>query len=508
MTVCVFVIFFLSLLATLTLVYFQHELKRSISAQQNTLLTVVAQGIDQKLMEAQKTIVAASSRISPRAVADAAEAQHMVEHLRSAEIFFDDGLFLLSKEGRIIAESSNDPARRGRDLSYREYFKRTVATGKPVISAPFLSAMIPGVPVVAFTAPVRDKKGTLIAVLVGGVNLLQDNFLGELSHTRIGSSGYLYLFAPDRAMIMHPDRSRIMAQDVPPGANRLFDKALAGYDGSEENVNSRGLYALTSIRHLKATDWIVAANYPLVEAYEPIYRAQKYSIAAILVSALTSILIIRRIMSSYTDALVRFARHMKNISSKTGGERLFRIESRDEIGFLAKTFNAMIQDHDAESDELRHISNHDALSGLYNRTYFDEEMKRLSSGRITPVSVVMADIDDLKLCNDRYGHSVGDALIKATSQILLESFRTEDAVARIGGDEFAVLLPGVDAEQAQIAMKRVRSLAEKYESLVEGIPMSISLGYATVDNTADLPAAIKRADQQMYLDKISRKAQL
>jgi diguanylate cyclase (GGDEF)-like protein len=167
----------------------------------------------------------------------------------------------------------------------------------------------------------------------------------------------------------------------------------------------------------------------------------------------------------------------------------------------------MIQDQDVKSEELEFVGSHDALSGLYNRAYFDEEVKRLSAGRVTPISVVMADIDDLKVCNDKYGHSVGDALIKATSQVLLESFRTEDAVARIGGDEFAVLLPGVGARNAKIAMKRVRGMAEKYESLVGGIPMSISLGYATVENPADLSAAIKHADQQMYLDKLSRKAE-
>lgn len=507
-TVCAFVILVLSLLATLALGYFQHELKRSISTQQNTLLTVISQEIDQKLLDAQRAIVTASLRITPQAVADPAEAQRLLGDLRSTEIYFDDGLFLLSKEGRIIAESSNDPVRRGRDLSFRDYFKRTVATGKPVISAPFLSALVPGVPLVVFTSPVLDRDGTLIAVLIGGVNLLQDNFLGELSHTRIAKNGYIYLFSGDRTMIMHPDRSRIMAKDVPPGVNKLLDRALTGYDGSEENVNSRGLYALTSVKHLKATDWILGANYPLAEAYEPIYRARKYCIAAILISAILTILVIRIIMNSYTDALVRFALHVKNISSKQGAERLFRIDSADEIGFLANTFNSMIKDHDASNEELRHISSHDALSGLYNRAYFDEELKRLSSGRISPVSVVMADIDDLKVCNDRYGHSAGDDLIKATARILLKCFRTEDAVARIGGDEFAVLLPGVDDEHAQIVMKRIRTLAVKYDSPEEAVQMSISLGCATVTDPSDLPEAIKHADQQMYLDKISRKVQI
>lgn len=339
------------------------------------------------------------------------------------------------------------------------------------------------------------------------MNLLQDNFLGKLSDTRIARSGYIYLFASDRTMIIHPDRSRIMARDVPPGANKLYDRAMAGFNGSAENVNSRGLRALTSFQHLKTTDWIVGANYPLSEAYEPIRRAVKYCIGAILVSAILTFLVIRRIMGRYTDALVLFASHVREISSKKGADRLFRIDSRDEIGLLVTTFNKMIQDHDVKSEELEFISSHDALSGLYNRAYFDEKVKRLSTGRTVPISIVLADIDDLKVCNDKYGHSVGDALIKATSQILLDSFRAEDAVARIGGDEFAVLLPGLDAEHALMAMKRVRALAGRYESLVEGIPMSISLGFATVDDPADLPEAIKRADQQMYLDKLSRKGE-
>jgi diguanylate cyclase (GGDEF)-like protein len=494
-------------MALLSTLYFKQELKQTISTQQMNLMTVVAQGIDQKLVDAQKTIVTASSAVTPEIVADADQAQRLFKSLRGIETLFDHGLYLFSKEGRIITDSNNNTTLRGMDISSREHFKRTIATGKPVISIPFLSKTSPGVPVVAFTAPVWDRNGALIAVLSGGVNLLNDNFLGEVSHTRIGSGGYLFLITPDGSLILHPDRTRILSGKVPPGANKLLDRAKAGFEGVGENVNSNGMQALSSFRHLKTTNWILGGNYPLEEAYEPIFRAQKYCVVAVAASALLTVLVIRWMMGSYTNALVRFARHVKQISSKKGADRLFIPGTRDEIGILAGCFNTMIQEHDYKSDELHHISNHDALSGLYNRAYFDEELKRLTSSRITPISVVMIDIDDLKVCNDKYGHSVGDALIKATSQVLLDSFRAEDAVARIGGDEFAVLLPGVDAEHAQIAMKRVRSFASRYETLEKGIPMSISLGHATVENPADLPEAIKHADQEMYLDKISRKAQ-
>jgi diguanylate cyclase (GGDEF)-like protein len=505
--VCAFVILSLSLLTVVTLAYFRHELKQTISAQQDTLLTVVSQNIDQKIGSAQKVLAAVAREATRGNVSDPEAGQRFLDNRPGAKTLFDNGLFLISPQGRIIAESPYVAGRRGRDISHREFYKRTISTGTPVISAPFISTYTPGAPAVLFTVPIRTGDGKLIAILGGGLNLLQDNFLGELTRIRIAQSGYLYLFASDRTMIIHPDRSRIMKIAVPPGANKLFDKALTGFDGSAENVNSKGLRALTSFRHLQTTDWIVGGNYPLSEAYESIQRAVAFSIVTILVCAILTILVIRRIMGSYTDGLVSFTSHVKDIASKQGSERLFPAESHDEIGYLARTFNSMILEHDVKSEELKYISNHDALSGLYNRAYFDEEVKRLSSGRITPISIVMADIDDLKVCNDKYGHTVGDELIKATAETLLESFRNEDAVARVGGDEFAVLLPGVDAEQAKLAMKRIRSLAEKFESLVEGIPMSLSLGYATVDNAADLPAAITHADQQMYLDKLARKVE-
>jgi diguanylate cyclase (GGDEF)-like protein len=440
-------------------------------------------------------------------VGNADAAQRFLDDRPGTRSIFDNGLFLFSREGRIISEAPYLPGRRGRDVSFRGFYKTTVETGKPVISAPYISTHTPGAPAVMFTAPVRDKDGRLIAILGGSVNLLGDNFLGELSRTRIARNGYLYLFAADRTMIMHPDRTRIMNVAAQPGVNKLLDRALTGFEGADENVNSKGVRALTAVKHLQATDWIIAAIYPLSEAYDPIYRAQKLFIAALAMSVSITLLVVRMMMGRFTNDLVRFARHVKQISSKSGADRLFRSDARDEIGLLARTFNAMIQAQDSRSEELLHVSTHDALSGLYNRAYFDEEMKRLSAGRVAPVSVVMADIDYLKVCNDTHGHAVGDALVKATARILLESFRAEDAVARIGGDEFAVLLPGVDAANAAIAVKRVKAIADRYKVIADGVTLSLSLGCATAERPADLEEAFRLADQQMYHDKISRKVE-
>jgi len=499
--VCVFMVLFLSLLAMGTLAFFKHELKQTITAQQFTMLTVISRNIDQKLRSSRKVIVDVSRYVTPELVNDSDKAQRFLDSRPGTKSTFDNGLFLFSKEGRLIAESPFLPNRRGRDISFREYFQRTLATKQPVISAPFISTHTPGVPAVIFTAPVLDDKGTVIAILGGGMNLLHGNFLGELATTRIAASGYLALLTPDRTVIMHPDRSRIMRPAAAPGVNKLFDEALKGFEGSRENVNSRGMRSLTSYKHLQAVDWILAANYPLAEAYAPVYRAQKYLAVALLLGTAVVVLVVWRIMERNTRALARFATHVRNIATKQGAERQFHHDSDDEIGILARTFNDMILDEDRKSRELFHTSTHDALTGLFNRAYFDNEMGRLGRGRQSPISVVIADIDGLKFCNDTCGHAAGDALIKATARALIESFRAEDVLARIGGDEFGVLLPGVAADQVEVTLMRLRTAVDRTEPPVAGFPLSVSFGSATTLVPTGLTEAIKLADQRMYREK-------
>ena len=96
-------------------------------------------------------------------------------------------------------------------------------------------------------------------------------------------------------------------------------------------------------------------------------------------------------------------------------------------------------------EELKYLSIHDTLTGLYNRNFFMAEIERLERGRAFPISIVMADADHLKETNDRQGHPAGDALLKRIAQTLTIAFRAEDVIARIGGDEFAVLLPSPTA---------------------------------------------------------------
>ncbi len=170
---------------------------------------------------------------------------------------------------------------------------------------------------------------------------------------------------------------------------------------------------------------------------------------------------------------------------------------------LSKVIISMIDitDQKQTKKKLVYLSTHDALTGLYNRAFFDEEMARLERGRKFPISIVMADLDDLKATNDREGHATGDELLRQTAKTLLASFRAEDVVARIGGDEFAVLLPDIDTAAAKRAIQRIKDNIHIQNATRSGAPLSLSLGASTAEEGGSLTDALEQADKNMYRDK-------
>ena len=149
---------------------------------------------------------------------------------------------------------------------------------------------------------------------------------------------------------------------------------------------------------------------------------------------------------------------------------------------------------------LRHDSTHDSLTDLYNRSFFDEELERLSHSRKYPISIVMADVNSLKTVNDTLGHDAGDNLLRLAARVILQAFRSEDIVARIGGDEFAVLLPETDERIAEEAVFRIKNSPE----FISG-EISIAFGIASAEGKEQLAAAMKLSDERMYNDKAEQK---
>ncbi|MGD0623752.1 MAG: HD domain-containing phosphohydrolase [Thermodesulfobacteriota bacterium] len=152
-------------------------------------------------------------------------------------------------------------------------------------------------------------------------------------------------------------------------------------------------------------------------------------------------------------------------------------------------------------DQIRYLSFHDKLTGLYNRAYFEEELKRLDTERQLPISVIMGDVNGLKLVNDAFGHQEGDKLLTRVSAILRESCRKEDVIARLGGDEFAIFLPRTSYEESMAIVERIKLAGSQVGQYPE--KPSIALGAVTKkEPSQDIQKILKEAEERMYRSKL------
>jgi len=168
--------------------------------------------------------------------------------------------------------------------------------------------------------------------------------------------------------------------------------------------------------------------------------------------------------------------------------------------------NMDITERKLAEERLTYISLHDIMTGIYNRAFFEEELARLSKSRSYPISVLVTDMDNLKSINDQHGHQAGDVALQTIAQIVKDCFRAEDIVARIGGDEIAVLLQGMNAEGAQKAKERIQEcIREHNQENGTDIPLSLSIGCATAKQGDLLTDTFKIADTRMYQEKKEKK---
>ncbi len=156
-------------------------------------------------------------------------------------------------------------------------------------------------------------------------------------------------------------------------------------------------------------------------------------------------------------------------------------------------------------EKLQYLSFHDSLTGLYNRAYFDEELTRFDTRRQLPLSLIIGDVNGLKLVNDTHGHQNGDKLLRDVAALLKNYFREEDVIARWGGDEFCILLPKTSKTEAKKITDRIKKACREIQGS-HTIPISIAFGVATKQQhghkTADL---LKEAEDHMYRNKLKEK---
>ncbi len=162
-----------------------------------------------------------------------------------------------------------------------------------------------------------------------------------------------------------------------------------------------------------------------------------------------------------------------------------------------------ITDLKESEKHLEYLSFHDEMTGLFSRRYFENELKCLESSRKLPITIVIGDLDGLKYVNDNYGHKMGDEYIIKVAEILKSTARSEDIIARIGGDEFAIILSDTNCSQAEKLCHRIQNNITKFNKEQKPVkPLSISLGFEVMkDSSQGLSKIFNKADQKMYINK-------
>lgn len=152
--------------------------------------------------------------------------------------------------------------------------------------------------------------------------------------------------------------------------------------------------------------------------------------------------------------------------------------------------------------KIEYLSYHDSLTGLYNRRFYEEELRRLDIERNLPIALVMADVNGLKLVNDAFGHNAGDELLRKVASIIKTECRADEIIARIGGDEFVLLLPKTDVKAANQLMERIN--AAIMNEKIDRIALSVSMGCSVKKAVSEtMNGVFKEAEDDMYRRKLS-----
>jgi diguanylate cyclase (GGDEF)-like protein len=364
-----------------------------------------------------------------------------------------------------------------------QVFGSTLSVNDNVVGLPDVVVAIGATPIVT-----SQSKGPARGSLISG-RFLDDTTMLDASR-QIGESVVWY--PKDRQPLSGTDYQRLLGGDTP------LLQQIAG-----ETVGW-GLVSATIERTPAA---VVRVPIDVSIAAEGA-NLRRYTAVGLAMFIVVSILVLVVVLdTSVLRRLLLLTKRVRQIGrSDIPGNRV-EVRGRDEIGKLATDINGMLESIDRSREQLIDLAAHDSLTGLFNRRRFDEELarelaesKRLQRGG----ALLWFDLDNFKRVNDTHGHSVGDEVLISFAELLKSESRAYSALARFGGDEFVMLVPGADHDEAMQAAERLLELVGSHIVAVGGasVRLAMSVGVALYPRDGDtVEALLGAADTAMYESK-------
>jgi len=332
--------------------YLSHTFKETVTRQHSTILDMAAMHVEEEILRSQDMLGLIAKSIDPAKFADPQALQMRLDEVDATRSFFDGGFQIVDAEARLIAESPPSANLKGATLPGLDQLRLGLATGRPYISAPYLSSLPPHHPMITFSVPILKADGSVAGLIAGRHDLYNVNSPADLGQMNIGRNGLFFLIEKNRTVIMHPKRSQIM-QRVAPGKDPGLDAAIKRNALAHgEKTSSRGEQWITAAKPVKNADWFVVVQYPEAEAYAPLKKARFFFAATLLAILGLTQLALWFLIRRFTAPLEKLTGHLRALPAKKGDDRQIALVSGDEVESLAHAVNQMVREMDQKQEIL------------------------------------------------------------------------------------------------------------------------------------------------------------
>lgn len=428
----------------------------------------------------------------------------------------------------------------GYDWLSRDWYVKALEYDGLAYTDVFLDA-IDEKPIIAISKPVYNKDNEFLGVVACDISL--EKIIEIVEATEVKDLGYSFLIDSAGNILAHPNyryESGTEIVNINSISENIHSKLKETKTGEIE-VELEGVLGRLFYLPIDNTDWIIGnfmsledlkrSEWDMVDMYATslgtslvifavfIYLQNKTIITPILKldSDIRNINIEEnigyRVPVDSKDPFIELRTSINLALDKT--QEFFEQTEQDREELMAQheelmsSYNELaenIEQRKILEERLRDLSYRDQLTGLYNRRFFEEEINRLDDEKYLPISIIMADVNGLKLINDSFGHYVGDELLKSVSNIIKKGIRENDIACRLSGDEFVVILPNTSKEEAEKIIDRIKEMSFNRRLLRDkGIDIEISIAYGIgvkdkVD--MDISQVIRKAEDYMYSRKL------